>query len=1079
MNSTFCSALNSDPYGYPYGYPSSGPCSDPYSGLGINKSTNKGTNPGTDKGADTTTVPARPDVGTASRASAAVSHPFGLSSGSRRVLGGALVALILSGCGSESGVSVATDNNLNGVAAAVDPGLSWDAELALVDNANVEVLPRAALDKFALPTKGRFFSITTPTGLEVGAPVSIDCGAGEVVAGLTGRAGARLDHLQVLCVGVDGQGDWAGSPQAVSKTIGAAADTTFVSQCPENHAVVGYATDLGATYPTSVALQCRPLTNKNTTAGDVVTLPAVGTPTPPITRSQCASGAVATGLFGHYDASVTQIGLTCFENPSTAGRWSNIFNWPLIAVHSVLRPDGTVLSYGSDTDGNQGAQFNYLVWDPEKGTSSQAFNLLDNALGVDSFCGAATVLPSNGDVMMPGGDARPLGNTSAGISDAVLLGTQSTALSAAAPMNLARWYPTSTVLPSGDLFVVGGIDGRRALAINPEVYSPETGSWQLLPNINFGQYSYFYPRQWSMPDGTVYGLSRNRQYRVSLEGTGAITDLGVLPDYAHGIGTSVMYEPGKILKLGGSGGNGYASALINYNSGTPDIRQGESLAESRRAWPETVIMADGNVMVAGGSLIDNDARTASLGTELFDPTTESFSQLSANKLPRLYHSSALLLKDGRVLLAGGGAPGPLTNLNAELFTPPYLFDEHGNLAERPVLEYAPGRAAYNQTTGLRLASATSVSRITLLKSGSVTHSFNMEQRFLDLDFQQNGDVVQVTMPANARLATPGYYLMFVWNESGVPTEAQIIDLGTVAAPVMPEPPAPPPVQSASNELLSNGSFELEQADWIDCAADELTMATGNAASGSGAIKVSSGGCLYQTVPVVSGASYTLACQAAAGNFDYSSLSLQMLDSAFSELSIASSPVIGADYQGYTNMLEAPEDAVFASVTLYSEGVARFDDCSLLAIETTVPAEPEIDPNAINLLANGDFEQGKSNWIDCAAANLTSVTTDAREGAGALEVGGSGCLYQEFEVSAGSSYALRCSAKSDGVQYSSISLQLTDSFYKVLDVEVLPVGNSRYQSYGKTVLAPFGSSIGAVTLYSEDTAQFDNCRVDAL
>ena len=321
--------------------------------------------------------------------------------------------------------------------------------------------------------------------------------------------------------------------------------------------------------------------------------------------------------------------------------------------------------------------------------------------------------------------------------------------------------------------------------------------------------------------------------------------------------------------------------------------------------------------------------------------------------------------------------------------------------------------------------------------------------------------------------------MLVGNESGIPAEASIVDLGTIAAPALPEPPAPRPVQAVFNELLSNGSFELEQTDWIDCAADELTVSTDNASTGSGAIKVSSGGCLYQTVPVVSGASYTLSCQAAAGSFDYSSLSLQMLDSAFSELSIAASPVVGTGYEDYTKTLQAPEDAVFASVTLYSEGVARFDDCSLIAIETTVPVEPEIDPNAVNLLANGDFEQGKSNWIDCAAANLTAVTTDAREGAGALEVGGSGCIYQEFEVSAGNSYALRCSAKSDGVQYSSMSLQLTDTFYKVLDVAVLPVGNTRYQSYGKTVLAPFGSSIGAVTLYSEDTAQFDNCRVDVL
>lgn len=1001
----------------------------------------------------------------------------------RTSLIGFVLAFVVSGCSSESGVALTGDSTASpdtDTTANVDIiGQSWDEELEFLEGTSVDVLPRAALDKFAVPAKGRFFSSTTATGIEVGTQTSVDCQSGEVVAGLQGRADTRLESLQVLCVQTNAQGDWVGTPVINGTPLGAATDSTFTSQCPANHAVVGYETDLGNLHPTSLALQCRPLINKNTTDGTIVTLETVGTPTGAITKSQCAAGAVATGLVGFFDTNINRIGLTCFENPAMAGRWSNIMNWPLIAVNSVLRPDGTVLSYGTDTNGNQGAAFNYLIWDPEKGASAEAFTLLDNTLGVDSFCGAATVLPSIGDVLMPGGDARPMGNTNAGIDDAVILGAQASSLTPAASMNKARWYLTSTVLPDGNLLVNGGINGQRAPVNNPEIYTPATDSWQLLPDANFRDFSYFYPRQWVMPDGNVFGLSRNRLFTLSPSGTGSITDLGQLPAYAHGIGTAVMYEPGKILKVGGGGGNGFAATLIDYNGGTPEVRQAASLAESRKSWPEAVIMADGTVMVAGGSFLNNDARTASLGTEVFDPVTETWHQVSANKLGRLYHSSAVLLKDARVLLAGGGAPGPLKNLNAELFTPPYLFNERGNLAERPTIEYAPDRAAYGQRTGLTLSDNSVVSRVTLVKSGSVTHSFNMEQRFLDLAFEQSGNTVEVTFPANARVATPGYYLLFVWNDAGVPAEGNMISLGTEPAPAMPEVPNTPVPEPASNELLANGSFESGQADWSDCDADALTVETSNAATGSKAIKVSSGGCLYQTVPVTPGATYTAMCQAAVGKLDYSSVSIQMLDSSFSELAVAYSSIEGKEYSAYANTIAAPDDAVFASVTLYSEGTARFDDCSLVLVEGSVPEKPVLDPNAINLLSNGDFESGKTNWIDCAAANLTSASSDASGGTGALAVSNAGCIYQEFPVSAGTSYALSCDAKSVGTQYSSISFQLTDSFYKVLDVSVLPVGNSRYQSYDKTLLAPFGSTIGAVTLYSEDTAQFDGCRVTAL
>ena len=82
--------------------------------------------------------------------------------------------------------------------------------------------------------------------------------------------------------------------------------------------------------------------------------------------------------------------------------------------------------------------------------------------------------------------------------------------------------------------------------------------------------------------------------------------------------------------------------------------------------------------------------------ELWDPATGEWTTLDAMQVTRQYHSSALLLPNGRVLSAGGGICGDCNrvgylNKNAEVFTPPYLFkaDGSGELAPRPRITSAP------------------------------------------------------------------------------------------------------------------------------------------------------------------------------------------------------------------------------------------------------------------------------------------------------------------------------------------------------------------------------------------------------
>lgn len=141
----------------------------------------------------------------------------------------------------------------------------------------------------------------------------------------------------------------------------------------------------------------------------------------------------------------------------------------------------------------------------------------------------------------------------------------------------------------------------------------------------------------------------------------------------------------------------------------------------------------------------------------------------------MYHSSALLLPDATVLIGGGGAPGPLTNLNAEIFYPPYLYDAQGHFAARPSFTLASTGQDYGAT--VKLTANGSISRVVLIKTGAVTHSFDFEQRYIPLSFTSKGDALNVRMPTSANVATPGFYHLFIVNSQGVPSVSKIISLG--------------------------------------------------------------------------------------------------------------------------------------------------------------------------------------------------------------------------------------------------------------------------------------------------------------
>jgi hypothetical protein len=136
----------------------------------------------------------------------------------------------------------------------------------------------------------------------------------------------------------------------------------------------------------------------------------------------------------------------------------------------------------------------------------------------------------------------------------------------------------------------------------------------------------------------------------------------------------------------------------------------------------------------------------------------------------VYHSTALLLPDARVLLTGSGdAAGNANHYDAELFSPPYLFN-----GTRPTISSAPTTLGYAQSFFLGTPTPTSIARVTLVRLGSVTHAFDSNQRFIELTFVRTTGGLTVKTPASRNVAPPGHYMVFVLNGASVPSVAKII-----------------------------------------------------------------------------------------------------------------------------------------------------------------------------------------------------------------------------------------------------------------------------------------------------------------
>jgi hypothetical protein len=474
-----------------------------------------------------------------------------------------------------------------------------------------------------------------------------------------------------------------------------------------------------------------------------------------------------------FKMSAAQNVVVSFERSSpiaAQGEWAAPIAWPVVAIHAALLPNGNVLTWGrSDREP--------VVWTPPAtfGASGSFLSVRETA---DYFCGGQTFLP-DGRILVTGGHS---GTNSLGIRNSAIFNFATNTFTDGPLMENGRWYPTNTTLADGEVVTMSGGDTAQQRNLIPEVYQ-SNGTWRELSTAPL--YLPYYPMNFVTPTGTVFAAGPARTtYFLDPTGTGHWT---AGPSSAFGTrdyGSAVMYEVGKIFMVGGGDPPTATAEVIDVNSGTGAWRSVASMAVARRQSNAT-ILADGKVLVTGGTNASGfdgpPTNAAVLAAELWDPATEHWTTLSRMAHYRLYHSTALLLPDGRLLSVGSGAPaaaGLTDDFTAEIFSPPYLYNGDGTLATRPTITAAPASVTYNQTFTVQSPSSTSLRKVMWISLGSVTHSYNENQRAMRLNFTASGtSAIAVTAPARATLAPPGYYMLYVLDGRGVPSVAKIVHIG--------------------------------------------------------------------------------------------------------------------------------------------------------------------------------------------------------------------------------------------------------------------------------------------------------------
>lgn len=487
-------------------------------------------------------------------------------------------------------------------------------------------------------------------------------------------------------------------------------------------------------------------------------------------RKQVKGGIPAVdSLSGHHQTSdqMSRSAALAAEDPAVVGSWSAAVNpgTKTVGISAVLLHTGKVLLFGgkySSTDKNTAA----YLYDPVTKTGHEV------PAPAAVFCGSITQL-SDGRVLSAGG-ASPVPK---GIVDLWLFDPVSEEWVRQPNTPLGRYYPTSTRLADGRIVITAGtqLDGRTA---NPtvEVYTPPAGGQVMgtLQVVGPAHVTRFYPRQWLMPDGNMLQVDQLKSYKLD-PATWNWTALKSLPSGNGGGSAGLMLPAGpggssRVLMIGGLKKGVATASTVRFDYA--NAAAGWSLARpmpTARSHMNVVQVPDGSAFAIGGNSTQlyNDGQTQ---TMKYTPGNDTWTNMATQGVRRAYHSTAVLLPDGRIMSAGDGGPGG-GRQQIDYYSPPYLFQ-----GPRPVIGSAPSQVDYGQTFTVA-TSGPEVTRAVLMAPAATTHANDMNARHVELAVSPAAGGLTATAPTSARLAPPGYYMLFTLTPDGVPSVATWVHVG--------------------------------------------------------------------------------------------------------------------------------------------------------------------------------------------------------------------------------------------------------------------------------------------------------------
>ncbi|MFO0688587.1 MAG: NPCBM/NEW2 domain-containing protein [Myxococcota bacterium] len=479
------------------------------------------------------------------------------------------------------------------------------------------------------------------------------------------------------------------------------------------------------------------------------------------------------------------------SNPAVIGSWGPVIPWPEIAISAAMLPDGKVLTWSS-TEIDAFPEFNEFshasVFDPATGT----FVSVDNNFH-DMFCAGVATL-ENGTIVAAGGNPsdrrvssfNPATQTWSPLADLIDL----------------RWYGLAATLPNNTIFASFAKDaGSRT-----EVYNPATNTWSPRPNADADDQLYeqnvinvsgnptgAIDLAWNShiavtPQGDVFqGGPTPTWHRYDPMGGGPTVSLGQpIGNVARSYGNAVTYGEGKVMLLGGADLrlDPPVSASFVYRvdltGPSPTVTPGPPMRYPRTLL-NTVTLANGELLVIGGNTVARyfDDEGSILHTEIYSPSTNSWRTTDNIDVPRNYHSTALLMKDARVISMGGGgrwSGHPANHLDGQIYSPPYLFESDGSPAVRPTLS-VPEPAQVSAGETMVVTASPSTTAFSVVRLSAVTHHVNTDQRFLPIPAVANGDgTFTLTFPANPNTLIVGNYFLFALDADGTPSIGETIQV---------------------------------------------------------------------------------------------------------------------------------------------------------------------------------------------------------------------------------------------------------------------------------------------------------------